>query len=110
MSPRSKEQRDTCRQQQVPHDHQIAFPAEERRFLNGDGTVDKGNESHQRYSIIKEAIKPERVTQFLLHVLCHRCGYQGAVKSTPQYPDRKSTRLNSSHGYISYAVFCLKKK
>src|SRR2546429_3624329 len=25
-------------------------------------------------------------------------------------PDRKSTRLNSSHGYISYAVFCLKKK
>src|SRR2546422_8634148 len=32
----------------------------------------------------------------------------------PQAPvttrDRKSTRLNSSHGYISYAVFCLKKK
>src|SRR5205809_6171156 len=30
----------------------------------------------------------------------------------PELPrlDRKSTRLNSSHGYISYAVFCLKKK
>src|SRR2546429_6869901 len=27
-----------------------------------------------------------------------------------RYPDRKSTRLNSSHGYISYAVFCLTKK
>src|SRR2546429_3170716 len=27
-----------------------------------------------------------------------------------EYLDRKSTRLNSSHGYISYAVFCLKKK
>src|SRR2546422_6084824 len=26
------------------------------------------------------------------------------------WSDRKSTRLNSSHGYISYAVFCLKKK
>src|SRR2546422_4867968 len=26
------------------------------------------------------------------------------------HKDRKSTRLNSSHGYISYAVFCLKKK
>src|SRR2546429_1104667 len=26
------------------------------------------------------------------------------------WKDRKSTRLNSSHGYISYAVFCLKKK
>src|SRR2546429_7152424 len=28
----------------------------------------------------------------------------------PGTEDRKSTRLNSSHGYISYAVFCLKKK
>src|SRR2546422_3421796 len=28
----------------------------------------------------------------------------------PRRLDRKSTRLNSSHGYISYAVFCLKKK
>src|SRR2546429_7386738 len=28
----------------------------------------------------------------------------------PAARDRKSTRLNSSHGYISYAVFCLKKK
>src|SRR2546422_8559076 len=27
-----------------------------------------------------------------------------------EWRDRKSTRLNSSHGYISYAVFCLKKK
>src|SRR2546422_5877310 len=31
-----------------------------------------------------------------------------AIAGLPQ--DRKSTRLNSSHGYISYAVFCLKKK
>src|SRR5687768_18332883 len=37
----------------------------------------------------------------------------GTTRSTPirlWVPDRKSTRLNSSHGYISYAVFCLKKK
>src|SRR2546429_4654103 len=39
-----------------------------------------------------------------------------AVKKAGMQPveveiqDRKSTRLNSSHGYISYAVFCLKKK
>src|SRR2546422_8009231 len=32
------------------------------------------------------------------------------VTSQPVGEDRKSTRLNSSHGYISYAVFCLKKK
>src|SRR2546429_4251425 len=30
--------------------------------------------------------------------------------TTASSSDRKSTRLNSSHGYISYAVFCLKKK
>src|SRR6266550_6224951 len=30
--------------------------------------------------------------------------------TTGPIADRKSTRLNSSHGYISYAVFCLKKK
>src|SRR2546422_8439999 len=33
---------------------------------------------------------------------------RGRRNRLPQ--DRKSTRLNSSHGYISYAVFCLKKK
>src|SRR2546429_6132418 len=32
----------------------------------------------------------------------------GPAREIPE--DRKSTRLNSSHGYISYAVFCLKKK
>src|SRR5687768_18047080 len=31
-------------------------------------------------------------------------------RESPTDQDRKSTRLNSSHGYISYAVFCLKKK
>src|SRR2546429_2393753 len=33
-----------------------------------------------------------------------------AQAHNPNGKDRKSTRLNSSHGYISYAVFCLKKK
>src|SRR2546422_3420276 len=33
-----------------------------------------------------------------------------AERLWPNQLDRKSTRLNSSHGYISYAVFCLKKK
>src|SRR2546429_7218554 len=34
----------------------------------------------------------------------------GVEASSEDSRDRKSTRLNSSHGYISYAVFCLKKK
>src|SRR5687768_18229635 len=33
-----------------------------------------------------------------------------AIHAMHDGQDRKSTRLNSSHGYISYAVFCLKKK
>src|SRR2546422_7852509 len=44
-------------------------------------------------------------------------GYRGFIalahgtgKVSSIHRDRKSTRLNSSHGYISYAVFCLKKK
>src|SRR2546422_4474485 len=35
---------------------------------------------------------------------------QGELLGRVHAEDRKSTRLNSSHGYISYAVFCLKKK
>src|SRR2546422_7121872 len=40
---------------------------------------------------------------------CARPGKRLAT-ATRRSTDRKSTRLNSSHGYISYAVFCLKKK
>src|SRR5258708_23206453 len=36
--------------------------------------------------------------------------FGGEVADTDGCPDRKSTRLNSSHQIISYAVFCLKKK
>src|SRR2546422_8010264 len=35
---------------------------------------------------------------------------QGPAHASEPHTDRKSTRLNSSHGYISNAVFCLKKK
>src|SRR2546422_7917248 len=37
-------------------------------------------------------------------------GHHTLPHGTTPPRDRKSTRLNSSHGYISYAVFCLKKK
>src|SRR2546426_7390945 len=41
----------------------------------------------------------------------HHGGARGAARGGAQEPgDRKSTRLNSSHLVISYAVFCLKKK
>src|SRR5438105_5867709 len=38
------------------------------------------------------------------------CAERCAPDSPRNSPDRKSTRLNSSHEWISYAVFCLKKK
>src|SRR2546429_4284683 len=46
---------------------------------------------------------------------CRRCALastrgSGQGSLAPRGGDRKSTRLNPSHGYISYAVFCLKKK
>src|SRR2546429_6965727 len=56
----------------------------------------------------------------LSHDLSGRLHAGDAADALPRLPvvprrrsgevDRKSTRLNSSHGYISYAVFCLKKK
>src|SRR2546422_6638559 len=46
---------------------------------------------------------------FLLEVDGEIRGYLLGSRK-PLRKDRKSTRLNSSHGYISYAVFCLKKK
>src|SRR5256884_4435793 len=39
-----------------------------------------------------------------------QCQAGGTGRRSAGGGDRKSTRLNSSHGYISYAVFCLKKK
>src|SRR5687768_17932908 len=44
------------------------------------------------------------------HRRAHRVEAVEPAEPLDQVLDRKSTRLNSSHGYISYAVFCLKKK
>src|SRR2546422_9423434 len=56
-------------------------------------------------------------TLFRSQLLAHELRAQPGGRALVPLPalgaaagDRKSTRLNSSHGYISYAVFCLKKK
>src|SRR2546429_3670211 len=65
--------------------------------------------------------RPPRSTLFPYTTLFRSAAAaEAAASRTPIVPkagsaaeataDRKSTRLNSSHGYISYAVFCLKKK
>src|SRR2546422_2807594 len=55
------------------------------------------------------------IVPLLLALNFSMCKKNEVVSQNPQPgasspADRKSTRLNSSHGYISYAVFCLKKK
>src|SRR2546427_6433909 len=54
----------------------------------------------------REAELPERVEPAGRHV----GEVEGGGAGAPDPTDRKSTRLNSSHSQISYAVFCLKKK
>src|SRR2546430_16378739 len=65
---------------------------------------------------LHDALPIYRMTRRGAATVCHRflsrgyglSGLYGIHVAIP--PDRKSTRLNSSHSQISYAVFCLKKK
>src|SRR2546429_2724132 len=61
-----------------------------------------------------EVLPAEPAEPLLPFGLLRRAAVRGRRRARRQEPDargdRKSTRLNSSHGYISYAVFCLKKK
>src|SRR3989449_5616973 len=50
------------------------------------------------------------VTEHRMRGIEEEGGFRLEPWDLPLVKDRKSTRLNSSHGYISYAVFCLKKK
>src|SRR2546429_2087228 len=56
---------------------------------------------------VKEQVREEQLGHWL-HSVVSDCRY--GLRQLAKNRDRKSTRLNSSHGYISYAVFCLKKK
>src|SRR5262245_65017681 len=55
-------------------------------------------------------ISPSRGRELRGRRGCHRRGLRAPAGRARAQPDRKSTRLNSSHLGISYAVFCLKKK
>src|SRR5690242_20863803 len=56
--------------------------------------------------VFKALDLPRTETYYILNTLQNH----GIITSALTSPDRKSTRLNSSHMSISYAVFCLKKK
>src|SRR3712207_7118775 len=58
----------------------------------------------------EEALRRERQRQLAFGVTSYAWSEEGDTLLVPLRGDRKSTRLNSSHANISYAVFCLKKK
>src|SRR2546422_5271855 len=60
------------------------------------------DETEARTRVVHDVISRDHVVRRGIDVY--------AVAALTGDGDRKSTRLNSSHGYISYAVFCLKKK
>src|SRR5687768_17806013 len=85
-------------------------------FRSGAGRgIDRGLEAVGAVQVAEQTVRADgregifRVAKHLVQPAFEHLG--GVVTVTVQLGrDRKSTRLNSSHGYISYAVFCLKKK
>src|SRR5206468_10767197 len=75
-----------------PHRHLHSFPT--RRSSDLPRALERG---------VRAAVTPSRRRTL-------RREPEPAVQALPVPGDRKSTRLNSSHDQISYAVFCLKKK
>src|SRR5207247_3969817 len=71
-------------------------------FRSGRGGHRRGAGHRTRDRLLDGAVRGPRRGERLRRLRERRSGLRGA--------DRKSTRLNSSHEWISYAVFCLKKK
>src|SRR5690242_21189915 len=63
-----------------------------------------------RQHALQQAHAGDAVDQRVMHLRVHRPAIAFEAFDHVAFPDRKSTRLNSSHMSISYAVFCLKKK
>src|SRR5687768_18248015 len=63
---------------------------------------------HELRELIRKRVEQRREGK--LSIMFESFGFKHGIPGDADFVDRKSTRLNSSHGYISYAVFCLKKK
>src|SRR2546430_8829084 len=83
--------------------------ARQRQQREGPVAVVARERRGKRFSLLHDRIA-QVAAKNLLDGLPGVIGVLGVSRFTPGRPDRKSTRLNSSHSQISYAVFCLKKK
>src|SRR5687768_14119305 len=79
--------------------------ASSRVALVHNGIIENFRELKDELREAGHQFESETDTEVVVHLVTH---YLDQGMSPVE--DRKSTRLNSSHGYISYAVFCLKKK
>src|SRR2546422_3055411 len=76
-------------------------------LASADKSVEENRQAALRFAEI--FVRMRRIPKPIVAVVQGRALAGGCGLATA-CEDRKSTRLNSSHGYISYAVFCLKKK
>src|SRR2546422_3354192 len=70
-------------------------------------TVELGTAITRQEAWLERSGRPLKLPDFVAELI-ERAAFE--AREDKRGEDRKSTRLNSSHGYISYAVFCLKKK
>src|SRR2546428_4579044 len=61
-------------------------------------------------AVVRDAERQDAQIERQWHLRLERARYDARLAERRYKADRKSTRLNSSHDQISYAVFCLKKK
>src|SRR2546422_10916322 len=94
-----------------PGDCKIKLPAADMQRLQSEIDWSAADPGTQLNAYVRRRLV-EYVTDYRKRGDSALGGYgdAGVVHPSDAFADRKSTRLNSSHGYISYAVFCLKKK
>src|SRR2546430_7118838 len=80
-------------------------------FFNDTATTEIYTLSlHDALPISKRGLRANQSSPRARRVQAGSCAKNATASSSTSKTDRKSTRLNSSHSQISYAVFCLKKK
>src|SRR3712207_5938757 len=94
----------------VGHLHGRRLHQVRRRRLERAADAVVQRELAAAHGVGDDARRVRRVPHLELHLDVQRHVAEGLALDADVRPDRKSTRLNSSHANISYAVFCLKKK